>query len=82
MRKNKNCVKAETETYKIQKLTYIADFQVLKTDFIEVVWCTRINTGVSILISHSGPFSHLTATAICPNQIVHQEKKYLFLMLL
>ena len=29
MGKYKNCVKAETETYKIQKLTYIADFQVL-----------------------------------------------------
>ena len=33
MRKNKNCVKAETETYKIQKLTYIADFQVLINGF-------------------------------------------------
>ena len=27
MRKNKNWVKAETKTYKIQKLTYIANFQ-------------------------------------------------------
>ena len=27
--KNKNCVKSEIETYKIQKLTYIADFQIL-----------------------------------------------------
>ena len=25
--KNKNCLKAETETYKIQKLTYIAGFK-------------------------------------------------------
>ena len=33
MRKNKNCVKAETKTYEIQKLTYIADFQVLITRF-------------------------------------------------
>ena len=33
MRKNKNCVKAETETYNIQKLTYIADFQVLINGF-------------------------------------------------
>ena len=32
-KKNKNCVKAETETYKIQKLTYIADFQVLINGF-------------------------------------------------
>ena len=31
MRKNKNCVEAETDTYKIQKLVYIADFQVAKT---------------------------------------------------
>ena len=33
MRKNKNCVKAETETYRIQKLTYNADFQVLISGF-------------------------------------------------
>ena len=33
MRKNKNCVEAETDTYKIQKLVYIADFQVLTTGF-------------------------------------------------
>ena len=33
MRINKNCVKAETETYKTQKLTYIADFQVLTNGF-------------------------------------------------
>ena len=41
MRKNKNCVKAETDAYKIQKLTYIADFEL--TDFIEIAWCTRID---------------------------------------
>ena len=29
MRKKQNCLKAETETYKKQKLTYIAGFQVL-----------------------------------------------------
>ena len=29
IRKYKNCVRAEIETYKSQKLTYIADFQAL-----------------------------------------------------
>ena len=33
MRKNKNCVKAETEIYKIQKLTYIADIKALINGF-------------------------------------------------
>ena len=33
IRKYKNCVKAETEIYKIQKLTYIADFQALINGF-------------------------------------------------
>jgi len=42
MRKKIKCVKAETETYKIQKLAYIADFKVLINGFIEIVWCTRI----------------------------------------
>ena len=31
--KKQNFVKAETETYKAQKLTYIADFQVLTNKF-------------------------------------------------
>ena len=33
MRKKKHCVKAKTETYKVQKLTYIADFQILINGF-------------------------------------------------
>ena len=33
IRKSKNCVKAETETYKIQKLTHIVDFQALINGF-------------------------------------------------
>ena len=33
MRKYKNCVKAETETFKIQKLTYIVDFKALINGF-------------------------------------------------
>ena len=33
IRKYKNCVKAENENYKIQKLSYIADFQALINGF-------------------------------------------------
>ena len=38
-----NCVKAETEIYKIQKLTYIADFQALINGFFRNILCTKIN---------------------------------------
>ena len=50
IRKYKNCVKAETETYKIQKLTYIADFQALINGFIEIILCTKIKMRLSLKI--------------------------------